>query len=269
MLLTNCLPFQCVCRILSATLTGALFILQHSAWVAPPLGNLPFSVLGRVNSFLYNQPLNSKGLNCAGSLTQIFFLIVNTRVLCDPWSGESADAEPQMRRHPVYGALCVKRVDYTFYLDFTLCGGLVLLTLHCSRVNCTLWSCFIFQTPYVVVSKFSSVTCRSLLDSKVRRQYSVHGWTGHILWPLGQAQGLACRGSTFLAWDSGFGINAIVACLCWGISLPSHPSCSFVMAARPSVAASQGPAFFQCFLPLPSHYNMCPTLASPTELWVP
>lgn len=128
---------------------------------------------------------------------------------------------------------------------------------------------FYFSNPYVVVSKFSSVTCRSLLDSRVLREYSVHGWTGHILWPLGQAQGLACRGSTFLAWDSGFGINAIVACLCWGISLPSHPSCSFVMAARPSVAASQGPAFFQCFLPLPSHYNMCPTLASPTELWVP
>lgn len=103
---------------------------------------------------------------------------------------------------------------------------------------------FYFSNPYVVVSKFSSVTCRSLLDSRLLREYSVHGWTGHILWPLGQAQGLACRGSTFLAWDSGFGINAIVA-------------------------SSQGPAFFQCFLPLPSHYNMCPTLASPTELWVP
>ena len=62
----------------------------------------PSSVLVRANFFSQEWPLNNKSLNCTGPLTMQIFLIVNTKVLWNPWLIESADAEPQMQKSPIY-----------------------------------------------------------------------------------------------------------------------------------------------------------------------
>ena len=49
-------------------------------------------------TFIYSQPLNNMGLNCAGPLISGFFSMVSAKVLHSLWLVESADAELWIQR---------------------------------------------------------------------------------------------------------------------------------------------------------------------------